>query len=78
MALPKDASRVFVNMTLERAKEKAEKFWELNGEKMMQAYEHLREMGKEKLMASKIDELYSSFGEGTSPDIVTAQEYLQS
>lgn len=74
--LPPEASRAFINMTLEKATEKAQIFWTLRGKELMSQHEHLRKRGKDALMQSKIKDIYSNFGEGTSPDTVTRKEFL--
>ena len=73
--LPDIASHVFIDVTRERAEESAQSFWDNNGEYMMTTYPHLREIGKEKLIAEKIKEIY---GKGNNPSLVTRAEYLAS
>lgn len=73
--LPAKASRVFVNCTKERAETKAHAFWDAVGEQMLEAHEHLREIGKEKLTQGKIEEIY---GEGNQPDLICVSDYIES
>lgn len=66
--------RVFVNHTKESAKDAANKFFDKVGEKMMEQFPHLKELGKEKLIESKCNEIY---GNGDRPRVVEVEELIK-
>lgn len=70
--LPAAANRVFIDTTMDKAKEYAQQFWDMHGELMLEKYEHLREIGKDKLMEGKIAECY---GDGHRPCVATVDEF---
>lgn len=73
-AIPDSASHVWIDMTLEAAIEWADKFWEAHGEKLMEQYPHLKEIGETELRKSKVEEIYH---EGHAPNRVTRLEWLE-
>lgn len=75
LELPKRASHVWVDMTIEKALDWVDLFWEANGESMMEAYPHLKEIGEEGLRKSKVEEIYH---EGDAPCLLTRIEYMRS
>lgn len=73
--LPADVPYVWVSHSLESAQEMALAFWDKHGEQMMEKYDHLREIGKDGLIKSKVKEIYK---DGASPRLITREEFLQS
>ena len=57
---------------IERAKELSITKFDNHGQKMMDAYPHLKEMGKEKLINEGINNIYH---EGHAPDYLTVDQY---
>lgn len=68
----RSVTRVFIDCTKEDAVEFANKYWDKYGERLMEAYEHLAEMGKEEFICRKIESVY---GNGTNPKIISVEEY---
>lgn len=66
-------NRCFVDMTLDKAKQLAEQRFEKFGQQMMEQYPHLKEMGKEKLIESSVENFYQ---EGRAPYIIPVKDWL--
>lgn len=68
-------SRVFIDMTPERAEYLADKFFREQGEELIKQYQHLQAIGEKELHARKVQEIYNG---GNAPDITTFADYLMS
>lgn len=67
-------SRVFINMTKERAIEISDKFWHEHGKKLLSEHRHLRQTGEKKLRSNKVEAIFSN---GKAPDLVSFKVYLK-
>lgn len=75
LGIPREPiGRVFMDITKEDAERLANEFWDRRGEQLMEQYEHLKEMGKDKLIEKKINDIY---GEGKNPMISTIEKYTE-